>query len=637
MNSLLQRVNWSEVNRATRRQVRNREVHCPPISLFRWWARRPHALAGALLEAGHLKQRDLVSDPFSGGGTTTLEAAMRGYRVYAQDLNPWPTWGLRTALDGVSGEVLQQGIEVFRRKLRSLVHKYYATDCPVHGEGEVLHTFWVRECRCENCTRKIYLYPYSLITLASRHRREKVAFYGCSACGYITKGGITRGVSCGHCQRRLARAREPLLSRRRVRCPHCAQEISYQKAWSRKPRWRPVLIQRICRHKGSRVVHFAVPTSREVASAFLHVKLPRRFGDCIPCGRETGVLRRAGFSRWRDLYPRRQLALLLAAARLAQDLKVDSRVRRRIQLAIAGAGEMAGYLCRWDRFHPKAFEALANHRFAVLGLAVETNLAAEQGRGTLKRRLIHSLRAAYWAQEQIGAESTTGRHDQNERKFERCTIVSGSSSRQRIPSNSVRLVITDPPYYDAVQYGELSALFLNWAKIVTGRERAWQPNLRLEAVPNGTRKAGAAHYERLLRSVLKETGRTMDSGARLVLTYHSTDFRGWAALGRALDDTRLRVVALAVAHSENEKDHPKRNHNGFFKDLVIECQKKRQGLNAPIIVTTIRESDERELVAAGLSIARFGQGDYEEMAREFLHLTRRITRHRIRVANVGPR
>lgn len=98
MACLLKRINWLAVNRATKQQIRNREVHCPPISMFRWWARRPHTFAGALLEAAKLSSRDLVSDPFSGGGTVTIEAAVRGHRVYAQDLNPWPTWGLQTAL-----------------------------------------------------------------------------------------------------------------------------------------------------------------------------------------------------------------------------------------------------------------------------------------------------------------------------------------------------------------------------------------------------------------------------------------------------------------------------------------------------------------------------------------------------------
>src|SRR5438874_4987181 len=97
---ILARVDWANANRLTRHQVRNREIYCPPISLFRWWARRPHALVSTLLDASSLKAGALVSEPISGGGTVTLEAISRGLRVYAQDVNPWPVWGLRTALDG---------------------------------------------------------------------------------------------------------------------------------------------------------------------------------------------------------------------------------------------------------------------------------------------------------------------------------------------------------------------------------------------------------------------------------------------------------------------------------------------------------------------------------------------------------
>jgi len=637
--STLDRINWPAVNRATRRQVRNREVYCPPISLFRWWARRPHALTRALLDASKIEPEDLVSDPFSGGGTVTLEAAAKGHRVYAQDLNPWAVWGLRTALDGVSPTLLQTGIDSFWQKLRRSTSRYYATNCPAHGSGEILHTFWVRECKCEHCAHKLYLYPYSLITLAGRKRREKIAFYGCSACGRITQRETTGGVPCEHCGRGLARVREPLLVQKRVRCPHCAEEVSYREAWSRKPKWKPVLVQRLCSYLGKQVVHFDEPTSRELAMAFTRVKSPAPLREKIPIGRETAVLRRGGFRKWRDLYPSRQLKVLLKAVKLANDLELGRHVRSRIQLAIAGAGEMAGHLCRWDRFHPKAFEALANHRFAVLGLAVETNLVAERGRGTLKRRLRNSLNAANWAQVHISEASTRAivrgrRATERGGKTPQCTIVAGSSSKQRIASDSVRLVITDPPYYDAVQYGELSGLFIVWAKTVTGRRGPWTVDLRLEAVPNETRRAGAAHYERLLRSILKETARTMRDDGKLLLTYHGMDFRGWAALGRALHGAGLRVLALAVAHSENEKDHPKRDRNAFSKDLVIECGKGLCAHRAPIVVNASRRAEQRELLAAGLTIAKHAGREYAEMAQKFEELTKRMRQRRIRVPTV---
>jgi putative DNA methylase len=627
---ILARVDWAAANRLTRHQVRNRELYCPPISLFRWWARRPHPLAGALLEASRLRQRDLVSDPFSGGGTVTIEALVRGYRVYAQDLNPWPTWGLQTALDGVSPDLLESEIDSYWKSFRRAVFGLYAADCPDHGMGEILHTFWVRECTCNNCRKTLFLFPYSLITLASRNQDETTAFYGCSACGQITRARTSRRASCDHCGRLLAPARQPLLARKLVRCPHCSREISYRVAWSGEPKWMPVLVQRYCVRNNQKHVHFDVPTAREKNAALTRVESPQALLDKIPPGRETATLRRGGFKRCCDLYPPRQISVLSKAADLVQGGSSDKLVRRRIQLAIAGAAEMAGYLCRWDRFHPKPFEALANHRYAVLGLAVETNLAAERGRGTLKRRLNSSLKAARWTQEQIPLRRTaqSAREDGDGLPY---TIVTGNSARQRIASNSVRLVITDPPYFDAVQYGELSGLFLTWARIVTGRQRLWKPNLRFEALPNEIRRASTSHYERMLRSILRETARTMRSSARLLLTYHSTDFRGWVALGRALHTAGLRVVALAVAHSENEKDHPKRNSNVFSTDLVIECQKRGRCVADPLVVTFTRKSDQRELLAAGCVIAKLGHAEYKEIAKEYLDMTKRLRSRRIRV------
>src|SRR5205823_1913799 len=195
---------------------------------------------------------------------------------------------------------------------------------------------------------------------------------------------------CRSCGRKLADEREPLLGKRIVECAHCPEIIPYRTAWSRRPRWRQVLIQRLCCESGRSVLHFDVPSADQRERRFHYSRIPLPLTDTIPAGCETGVLRRAGFKRWCELYPLRQLRALLCALEVADSLEVSDRVRNRVQLAIAGSAEMAGFLCRWDRFHPKTFEALANHHFSSLGLAVETNLLGSRGRGTIRRRLVTS-------------------------------------------------------------------------------------------------------------------------------------------------------------------------------------------------------------------------------------------------------
>src|SRR5258707_6874972 len=78
--ALIDHVNWSKLDAVVTRQQRNRSAHSPVISLFRWWARRPHSFAGALLDAARIefgRQSFLVADPFSGGGTVAFEASRR--------------------------------------------------------------------------------------------------------------------------------------------------------------------------------------------------------------------------------------------------------------------------------------------------------------------------------------------------------------------------------------------------------------------------------------------------------------------------------------------------------------------------------------------------------------------------------
>lgn len=625
MVAILKRIDWARVNRLTRRQLFNREVYCPPISLFRWWARRPHALIGALLDAARLSRGALVSDPFSGGGTVALEAAARDFTVYAQDLNPWATWGLSTALDAVDPGELQTGIETFWSAVeQSEVGRAYRSQCPSHGACKVTHTFWVRACQCPCCDQTSFLFPYSMITLASRAPDENYAYYGCARCGHVTRRQVGATARCRNCGGRFANEREALLAKRAVSCAHCHAEVPSDLAWSLPPRWTAVLVQRVCTDRsGATVYHFDGTTTRERLRGNSYQDIPSPLRAPIPPGKETAVLLRAGFSTWSGLYPARQLHTLIETSALILGLEVSEKVRNRLQLALAGAAEMAGYLCRWDRFHPKAFEALSNHRYSTMGLTVETNPIGERGRGTLRRRLAASLSAAKWSQKDLG--STT---------LARARVVTGSSTSQKLPSRSVRLIVTDPPYYDAIQYGELANLFLAWAKVVTGRTERWRLDLRQEAVPNTVRRSSPEDYERLLCDIFREAARTLEDDGRVLLTYHSTNFRGWSALGRALAQAKIEIIALGVGHSENERDHAKRDRLAFSRDLILECRKSNGSRcpTRPHVVTIPRTSEQRELIAAGLAIARHATGGQRAMSGAFVAATRRLGTRRIVVA-----
>lgn len=295
--SLLSAVDWKVVDTQVRLQQRSRERHTPPISMFRWWARRSHALIGALLEQAHAEnERSVISDPFSGGGTVAIEAARLGLPVYAQDLHPWPIAGLRSALTDVDPGELERTSQSLLDHLAPLRTRLYGTACPQHGEdAELLGCFWVRVTDCPACARAVHLFPYAMLSRASRKADETHSWWGCSACGEMTcsRDDVTHR-RCTTCERSLPPALHPLLPGREATCPHDGCGHGFAAFAGRQPQWKCVLVQRSCRDDGRRHVHLDRPTAKETARASDRSELtvPAALREEIPHGLETRVLRR---------------------------------------------------------------------------------------------------------------------------------------------------------------------------------------------------------------------------------------------------------------------------------------------------------------------------------------------------------
>lgn len=620
---ILDRIAWAETSQRVKKQQRNREVYTPTISIFRWWARRSHALFGALLDAAitEFGTSDFTtSDPFSGGGTVGIEADLRGLRMYAQDLQPWAVWGLAAALDRVNHkELLEAGNQVLSR-LETLHTELYGTTCPCHGDwkSEVVHTYWVRQGTCPECDQSVYLYPTPMLTYSERvekeHHEDKTGCFGCRACGAVTRAPRdSNTVVCTACSRPVGSRDGALLNKNHLSCHHCKKTVSLEAVTARPMRWHPVLVQRLCKRGKEQVLHLDLPTENEVIQAN-HPRDGRLFGALsapIPVGRETARLHNWGYHSWSDLYPSRQLAVYLAAADEIHQLgDVSDAIKKRLLLLLCGAPEMAGYASRWDRFHGKAFEAMANHRFSATPFAVEVSPLGSRGRGTLSRRLKHSVKAAKWANEtrskgQVSPAQiveATGATPKLVPAPGSPVVAVGSSETQLLETGSVRLVLTDPPYFDDVQYGELARPFLAWARRVGLCPDDLNVDLTREAVPNEHNRVDGDRYTSILQTVFTECVRTLAPDGRVILTYHNTDILAWVALGRAIAGAGLQIVGLATVHAENETDHAKRNRRAFSKDLVIECVLGK-GTTDPIVASVPDDSESLELVAIGKALA----------------------------------
>jgi adenine-specific DNA methylase len=128
-----------------------------------------------------------------------------------------------------------------------------------------------------------------------------------------------------------------------------------------------------------------------------------------------------------------------------------------------------------------------------------------------------------------------------------------------IADQSVDLVCMDPPYYDNVQYAELSDYFYVWQKRTLGdlypdifRRRL--TNKTEEAVANPARDSSAseakAAYGRLMGEIFAECRRVLkDSGLMtLMFTHKSQD--AWEALTRSLIENSWVITSTLPIESE---------------------------------------------------------------------------------------
>src|ERR1700687_37962 len=615
--ALIDHVNWAGLDTLVTDQQRNRSAHSPVISLFRWWARRPHSFAGALLDAAKKefgRKSFLVADPFSGGGTGAFEATRRGLPIYAQDLYPWPSKGLAIALTAADPDGFKSAADRLLQDLQPhrMGYRHESNAEP----WETTHIIRVRTAECPRCLKRRFLFRDPLISLASRRSKELFGFFGCSRCGAVMKKRKdVRSFSCGNCgARSKTKIQSSTSGTPDFRCPHCLESHRLSALLLSSPIWHPVLLREQSVSDGSSRIR-AVEQSDSVeddAGAKDH-----SLRVIIPDGLETVGLRRYGFSFWSQLYTQRQLDIITAALGRVPGLEASDAVKQHLRLAILGATEMAGYICRWERYHPKALEAIANHRFSRSTVTVETNLLSTSGRGTLPRRFAAALKALRWMRSEGYPVQTAHADSSSPRRLvSGALIVTGSSERQLLRNGAAQLVFTDPPYHDDLQYGELARLFHAW---MAHAGQCKEPNEADEAVPNAVRGATTEHYEDKVAACLNESRRALAASGRLILTFHNKDMKAWRALAQALFRSRFDVVALATVAAENAADHNKRGKESFLSDLVIECRPKGKKRRRPwdIEVHGVTKSPERKnLKAIGLAFTECvnrGEGEIETL------------------------
>jgi adenine-specific DNA methylase len=129
------------------------------------------------------------------------------------------------------------------------------------------------------------------------------------------------------------------------------------------------------------------------------------------------------------------------------------------------------------------------------------------------------------------------------------------------PDNYFDVILTDPPYYDNVNYAELSDFFYVWLKRILGEVHPELFSTPLvpksaEIVANPSRQKSAtqaAHYfETMLKNALQEMNRTLKQNGVAVIVYAHKSTQGWETLINSLLDSNLVITSAWPINTEKQ-------------------------------------------------------------------------------------
>ena len=434
--------------------------------------------AKALVQAAHGDEAPLVVDPFAGGGSIPLEALRLGCEAFASDLNPVACLILKVMLEdiprygpGLAEDVRKVGESVSQKARRELSDLY-----PTDPDGAMpIAYLWARTVLCEspNCGAEIPL--MKSLWLCGKPRRKRalrlsversdggspqIAFelFEPEETSEVHPGTVSRAKATCPCCRAV-------LPPDRVRSQLAAQrggaEVIFDEDGNRigGARMKAVVTLR----PGERGRHYRLPTDADYAAVrnaqarvgrlLEEWKAGDKQGLCPipdellpPIGTLGFRVQRYGMLRWGDLFTARQKAALSTLVSWTASMMLDDADAS--LLAIGKLVDLGNALCEWmpGQECPSAVFKLG--RVKPSWDFVEGCVTSESS-GSL-HKCTANLAAGITSASVNGASSGQ--------------VMQAMAQDSPLPDSSSAVYFTDPPYYDAIPYSDLSDFFLVWLK-----------------------------------------------------------------------------------------------------------------------------------------------------------------------------
>lgn len=149
-------------------------------------------------------------------------------------------------------------------------------------------------------------------------------------------------------------------------------------------------------------------------------------------------------------------------------------------------------------------------------------------------------------------------------------ISTASSLQSPIPDKSVDYIYTDPPFGDAVNYGDLNLLIEAWHNLFSRLEN--------EVLWDELKKKTLKVYSDLMRRAFAEYYRVLKPGRWMTVVFHNSKNLVWTAIQEAIGDAGFVVADVRTLDREQGSFNQVTAAGAVKQDLVISAYKPNGGL-----------------------------------------------------------
>jgi adenine-specific DNA methylase len=440
-------------------------------------------VARELVQAAHGDDPPLVVDPFAGGGSIPLEALRLGCDPFASDLNPVACLVLKIMLEEIprygpelAVALRQVGAEVKKATERELAEFY-----PPDPDGaRPIAYIWARTVHCEapNCGAEIPLVRafwlckranqkwalrYKVWRPTGEYPRVEFEIFEPKSDRDVPAGTVSRAkATCLCCHTVLA----PDRVRRQLREQRGGADVVFDDRGNRIAGAR--LLAVVTLKSGEHGRHYRLPTEHDYEVIW---RAKKRFEEVIekplpnglrlipdeptPTGGGSGASRafsvqKYGMSTFGDLFTVRQKLALGTLCNTITSIATKDVVAHEVaSLALSRFSDISNALCQWENTKTQVRHLFTRQALPMLWDFAEPSLFGEQAvdytvtLGTMTRVI-----------QALPHNGSVGQ------------VQLADACASPLPDEVASVWFTDPPYYDAVPYADLSDFFFVWLKRV---------------------------------------------------------------------------------------------------------------------------------------------------------------------------